>query len=105
VQDAFEKEAVLGHLMQPLSDAQLRPRIPQIAAQRDIPEDHVRSYVTDLYKLSLPADHGGCKSFCARMAVMIMQVHVCHLLRWWSARRSGLSGTNMFVCLTGNLCF
>lgn len=91
VQDAFEKEEVLGRLMRPLSPAQLRPRADTIAVDRDIPEEHVCSYLEDLYKLSLPADHSGAQSFCARMSVMIMQVRpFCYLLLW-SARRCELT--------------
>lgn len=75
VQDAFEKEAVLGRLMRKLPDYKLRARVQQIAEERAIPEERVELYLQDLYKLSLPVDHSGLHSFCSRMSSMIKQVH------------------------------
>lgn len=72
-QETFEKEAVLGKLMAPLSDAELRPRVQRIAAARDIPPERVCQYLRDLHKHSLPVEDTGCRSFTVRMAQLIMQ--------------------------------
>jgi hypothetical protein len=74
VQDAFDKEEILGKLMSWQSPGELSPKIAKIAAARDIPQDRVCHYIQDLYKLSLPVEEQHMQSFCARMGKLIKQV-------------------------------
>jgi hypothetical protein len=74
VQDAFDKEEILGKLMCWQSEAELAPKVRKIAELREIPERRVCLYIHDLYKLSLPVEEHRMQSFSARMAQLIKQV-------------------------------
>ena len=77
LQDTFEKEAMLEHLIQKVESSIWDANSDSaraVAQARNIPESAVATYMRDLHKLTLPVDTQAA-SFTDKMTRLIKQVH------------------------------